>query len=219
MDSKWREILEKVERSELTPEEGASQMAKAARQIRTALPPTSAPAQPDEKHTSDPEIVEDFESVYAFWRNWWILPLSAGAIVFVLGTVLIAWGSQSGHMVWLFCGTFPLLLGLGVMLISFWSRTARWLHIRIRDQDGSHPTRVAISMPIPIQLIGWGLKTFGHFIPGLREQPQVYNSLPEIMQALEKSGDPLVVEINQKNGDEVRPHYSSALLLLSGYPT
>jgi hypothetical protein len=199
-----------VERGELTPEEGATQMANATRQIPVApatpnLPaPLPALGMPSQGQASEPEVVEDFESVYAFWRNWWILPLSVGAIVFVLGTILIAWGSQSGMMFWLFCGIFPLLLGLGVMMVSFWSRTARWLHIRIRESKGAKPTRVAISMPIPIQLIGWGLKTFGQYIPGLREQPQVYNSLPEIMQALEKSGDPLVVEVNEKNGDEVR---------------
>lgn len=209
MDSKWREILEKVERGELTPEAGAAEMAKTARQMPVGAPPEPAAPPPAsgisrDEGSAQAEVVEDFESVYAFWRSWWILPLSVGAIVFVFGTILIAWGNQSGHTFWLFCGILPLLVGLGVMFVSFWSRTARWLHIRIRESKGDHPTRVAISMPIPIQLIGWGLKTFGHYIPGLREQPQVYNMLPEIMNALEKSSDPLIIEVNGENGDEVR---------------
>jgi hypothetical protein len=213
MDSKWREILEKVERGELTPEEGAAEMAKSARPITAqpaspstptppsaelAVPPT--PAQAD----SEPEVVEDFESVYAFWRNWWVLPLSVGALIFVVGAVLVALGNQPNQGFWLFCGLFPLLLGLGVMFVSFWSRTARWLHVRVREHKGDHLNRVAISMPIPIQLIGWGLKTFGSRIPGLRERPELYKSIPDILRALDKNGDPLVIEVNEKNGDEVR---------------
>jgi len=209
MDSLSREVLEKVERGELTPEEGAARMAQAARQFPAPQGAAGQVGADDEARQAPPapEVVEDFESVYAFWRSWWVLPLSLGALVFVLGAVLIAWGNQSSRMFWAFCGTFPLLLGLAVMFVSFWSRTARWVHVRIRQQgDGQDkkPRRIAISLPIPAQLIGWGLKTFGDKIPGLREKPEVYRSIPEIMDALEHTCDPLTVEVNEPNGDEVR---------------
>jgi len=227
MEIKWREILEKVERGELSPEEGAARMAQATRQmpadageesparespVKESLEGNPGPlAAPGAKSsTTEAEVVEDFESVYAFWRSWWVLPLSVGAIIFVLGASLEAWANATQHGFWMVCGVFPLLLGIIVLVLSFWSRTARWLHIRVRAAQGAHgtggkpATRVAISMPIPAQTIGWMLKLFGRFIPGLRDQPQVYNMIPEMMAALDKSGDPLVVEVNDKNGDEVR---------------
>ena len=211
MESKWREILEKVERGEMSPEEGARQMAQSTREMpmepapdapsTSSVPAVIASPQPEA------EVVEDFNSVYAFWRNWWVVPLSIGAIIFVLGASLESWANATQHGFWMVCGVFPLLLGVIVLVLSFWSRTARWLHVRIREANstsGTRATKVAVSMPIPTQTIGWMLKLFGRFIPGLRDQPQIYTMIPEMMAALDKSGDPLVVEVNDKNGDEVR---------------
>jgi hypothetical protein len=227
MDANSREILAKVERGELTPAEGAALMAGSAQQLpedgqpletaqveNPALPEGPAPAQdpnPAPGAESEPgpapqaEVVEDFQSLVGRWKQWWVVPLCAGAVIFILGAIWIAWGNYSQRLFWFYCGVFPLLLGLGVMLLAFWSRQSRWLHVRIKsDKNGRHE-RIAISMPLPTHLVGWILKTFGRKIPGLREQPEVIDSMPDIMAALDQTGgEPLIVEVNDKNCDEVK---------------
>ena len=213
MDTKLREILEKVERGELTPTEAAALLAQNSEPIQPQpgaiqeqpLPKPAADQEvPPTPPSSEPEVVEDFEGFTARWKNWWVVPLWIGAGVFVLGAIWIAWGNYSQHFFWFYCGIFPLLLGLGVMGVSFWSRQARWLHVRIKSDRHGRRERIAISMPLPITLVGWFLKTFGARIPGLREQHDVIDTLPEMLAALDKNGDPLIVEVNDKGGEEVR---------------
>jgi hypothetical protein len=225
MDEKSREILKKVERGELTPAEGAALMAAAARELPLerrpaadqdgypALPEGTGTGQKDQPPTesntsssfsSEPEVLEDFSGLGERWRNWWIYPLSAGAGIFVLGAIVMAWGNYSQHLFWLYCGIIPLLLGFGVMFLAYWSRKSRWLHVRIRSEKGDRHDRIAISMPLPTHLTGWFITTFGHLIPGLREQSEVIDAMPEIMAALDQTEDPLIVEVNDPNGDEVK---------------
>src|SRR5512141_2121130 len=111
MDPKWREILEKIERGELTPEEGASRMGQtgeqpaeplpAPAQIVVASPPASSQnaestAQPPfqtEEHAPAPDPA--FESRLNYWKRWWQVPLFAGIGIFLLGAALVAWGHSS----------------------------------------------------------------------------------------------------------------------------
>ena len=219
MDAKTKEILEKVERGELTPTEAAALLAQKPGEALAASPALTStsgqaagPADPGSVSAVDnagrpgfePEVVENFEDFAARWKTWWVIPLWIGAGVFVLGAIWIAWGNYSQRLFWFYCGIFPLLLGLGVMLVAFWSRQARWLHVRIKSDKSGRKERIAISMPLPTHLVGWIIKTFGRKIPGLREQPNVIDTMPEIMAALDKNGDPLIVEVNGDDGEEVR---------------
>jgi hypothetical protein len=196
MDPTWRDILEKVERGELTPEEGAALMKQEAH----------APVQPViDVLPADmpPEDDPDFEKRMNYFKRWWVLPLWAGAGIFIFGALLLAWGSSSKLMFWFVCGFFPLLFGLLVMLLAFWSQSAHWVHVRVRSKHEGKTTRVAISMPLPIRLTGWILSTFGSSIPGLREQPHVIEVLPELFRELDRTRGPIVVEVND-NEDVVQ---------------
>jgi hypothetical protein len=225
MDVKSREILERVERGELTPAEGAALMAGTAGQIPQKpqtqaasfpapslpdgfkagqAPSPSAGAEQEPASTPEPEVVEDFQNLAGYWKSWWVFPLWAGTGIFILGAILMTWGNYSQRLFWFYCGALPLLLGLGVMLLAFWSRQSRWLHVRINAQKAGRHDHIAISMPLPTHLIGWTMKTFGRLIPGLREQPEVIDSMPDIMSALDQTSDPLIVEVNEKNGDVVK---------------
>ncbi len=230
---KWREILEKVERGELTAEEGAALMNQGAAEAQTmgAVPATPAvaaipaiPAEPseapaeaaapeaapaasatwDETPRDDPELDERLE----YWKRWWLVPLWVGMGVFLVGAALIAWGHTSQHVFWFVCGFFPLLLGLLGMFLSWWSQTARWLHVRVHDTKGGKVNRVTISMPVPIRLAGWFLRVFGDTIPGLRDQKNVREMLPSLLSALEKDREPMSIEVNEKDGSEVRVYFT-----------
>jgi hypothetical protein len=203
MDPKWREILEKVERGELTPEDGAAQM----RQEPSASVPPQSETPPNPAGGSEnipPEPDPGFESRLNYWKRWWILPLWGGVGIFLLGALLIAWGNAGKQVFWFVCGFFPLLLGLLVMLLAWWSQTARWVHVRVQSNKEGRKARVAISMPLPIRFTGWILSTFGSSIPGLREQPNVTEMLPELFHELSHNREPIVVEVNDNEDEKVQ---------------
>jgi hypothetical protein len=213
MESKWREILEQVERGELTPEQGAELLAAQTRQFETEGPVQVKSLSVDlqgqeeprtEKTSPEAEVVDDYQSVMSFWKNWWTIPLWAGVIVCILSGLVMSSASASGNMFWFYCAMLPAMLGAIAIVLAFWSRKSRWVHIRIREDENGRKKNIAISMPLPTELVGWVMATFGDKIPGLRDQPEVIKMMPEIMKTIQETGDPLVVEVNDKDGSEVR---------------
>jgi hypothetical protein len=212
MDTKWREILEQVERGEMTPEQGAELLAAQTRQFdaeadqpqTNRTPAGQAGGVQPQPPVAGTELVEDFNSALSSWKNWWMLPLLAGILICAFSGLAMSSAVSSERMFWFYCSIIPAMLGAIVVILSIWSRKSRWVHVRVRDAEGGRKKNVNISLPIPTNLVGWVLHTFGHQIPGLREQPEVIRMMPEMMKALEESGDPLVVEVNDKDGSEVR---------------
>jgi hypothetical protein len=78
------------------------------------------------------------------------------------------------------------------------------VHVRVREQKGGTTNRVTISMPLPIRLVGWAFRIFGDRIPGLNEHKAVRDSLPALFAELEHNREPIAVEVNEKDGSEVR---------------
>ena len=197
MDPTWHDILEKVERGELTPEEGAALMKQG-----TPVPvPDRIDIQPVDL---PPDADPGYEKRMNYWKRWWIIPLWVGVGIFIFGALLLAWGSSAKHIFWFVCGFFPLLFGLMLMLLAWWSQSAHWVHVRVRSKHEGHSTRVAISLPLPIRLTGWILKMFGSYIPGLHDQPHVIEMLPELFRELDRNRMPIVVEVNDSDDEEVQ---------------
>lgn len=105
---------------------------------------------------------------FSRWRRFWQIPLWIGvAITIVSGAAMfLAWQSQ-GFGILFACTWFPFLLGVGVMALAWSTRRLPWLHIRVQQKPGGRPERIAISLPLPLGLIGWGLRTFKHKIPNM----------------------------------------------------
>jgi len=224
MAENWREILDKVARGELTAEQGAVLMGGGKLEAEAAPAPpapepapephsqpepppsgpsfarASAPAGASPEPDSDPELSSRLE----YWKRWWLIPLWIGLGIFIAGAGLIAWGYTSQRTFWFVCGFLPLLFGLLGIVVSWWSQTARWVHVRVHSQKGGTTNRVTVSMPLPIRLVDWGLRIFGDRIPGLNEHKAVRDSLPALFTELEHNREPIAVEVNEKDGTEVR---------------
>jgi hypothetical protein len=204
----WREILEKVERGELSAEEGAALMGRSPANPATgsagaASGASTAPAkQAPTTQTANPD--QEMKTRLAYWKRWWMLPLWVGMGIFLVGAALVAWGHAGQHNFWFVCGFLPLLLGLLAMFLSWWSQTAHWLHVRVNPTRGNPSKRVNISMPIPIRLAGWLLRNFGDRIPGLKDQAHVREALPALFKAMDQEDAPLVVEVNEEDGSQVQ---------------
>jgi hypothetical protein len=115
------------------------------------------------------------------WRRWWAIPAAAGAALVVLGALLMflawrAWDFSLGFV----CAWVPFLVGVAVMGFALLSRRMRWLHLRVSSDRGDRPRRIAISMPLPIRFIRWGIRFANSRSAAMRE-----HNVDEMVQILE----------------------------------
>jgi hypothetical protein len=94
----------------------------------------------------------------------------------------------------------PFFIGIAMMAISFQSSKSVWLHVRIKQKPGESPQRINISLPLPLSLTRWAMSTFGHRIPGLKDQP--VEEYSEILRNLSPE-EPFYVHIDDDDGEEV----------------
>ncbi len=143
--------------------------------LATGIPPVEPPPQEPAPSTGKaseppargevlppPTIGPDF----ARWRSFWQIPLWIGVGITVFSGVLmfLAWQTRGFGLLFA-CTWFPFLFGVAVLALAWGTRNLPWLHIRVQQKPGERPQRIAISLPLPLGVIGWGLRTFKHKIP------------------------------------------------------
>jgi hypothetical protein len=129
--------------------------------------------------------------------------LWAGVGVTILGGVLmfLAW-QGGGFGFWFACAWLPFLFGVAVMALAWSTRSLPWLHLRVYQKEGQRPQRIAISLPLPLGVISWALRTFKHKIP---ETGNV--NIEEMVMALKhvSPDTPFSVDVNEgENGERVQ---------------
>jgi hypothetical protein len=214
MNSEAINILNQVKSGELSPEEGARRLQElestAGAPVAAAY--STAAAFEGKAEGFDQPVVEtgsggqedthqNDESLpdLGWWKKGWLIPFWAGTAVLVLSALWMGSAYTSRNFFWFYCSWLPMLLGLIVLFLSWWSQQARWVHVRVKDAGG---TRVAISLPLPLGLAGRLLRVFGRFIPNM-DRPALEN-LPEILDSLAKEKGPTTVEVDEKDGSRVR---------------
>jgi hypothetical protein len=165
------------------------------------LPPERESGEPATRGEviSPPTIGPDFSR----WRRFWQIPLWVGVGVTIVSGILmfLAW-QGSGFGFWFACSWLPFLLGVAVMALAWSTRNLPWLHIRIAQKPGERPQHITISLPLPLGVISWALRTFKHKIPGTGEV-----NLEEMVMALKHvSPDaPFSVDVEEgKDGERVQ---------------
>ena len=158
-----------------------------------AAPPEAAPAE-----TAAPDVDLDH------WRRWWIGPMWIGIGILLVGTLLMYGAYQAGGFgFWFACATLPFWVGVLVMALAGFSQSARWLHIRVKTGQAEWPRTIAISFPLPIKLTAWFLRTFGRYIPKLRD-----TGVDELIMALGEhtsATEPLYIKVDEgADGERVQ---------------
>jgi len=122
---------------------------------------------------------------YEHWK--WLFLAAALAI-----TAFGGWLGMLGGWWWLFGG--PTLF-LGVFLLTLAAATSQspWLHIRVNTGQDAWPRKIWLSIPVPIRMAAWGLRTWGPKIKGLQD-----TGVDELLLAMQgniSKDQPLVVEV------------------------
>lgn len=192
-ETSFMQILEQIEKGQLSPDEGVNWLNQAS-----AAPQANVRIEVDtdeDEETKSPPHISDAE--LNRWRKWWTYPMYAGIAVVVLAALWMNSTYQnSGYGFWFFCSWVPLALGILLISLSWLSQKGPWIHVRVKGKEN-----VAISMPAPLGLAGWALRTFGHYIPHLER-----TSVDEIITALDqsvKSDAPLYINVDDEDGEHV----------------
>lgn len=140
------------------------------------------------------------------YRRFWKIPF------FISLTVLLLFGfwlraiylSSEGAITFAFICIWSLFMFAGfVTLLSFLSRRSTWLHVRVKERNG---TRIAISMPLPLRLANWGIGIAKGFVDDntrghLTMASEFINAARDTMS--EPGADPLFIDVDDDDGDHV----------------
>lgn len=209
------QILEMIERGTISAEQGI-QLLNAINGGPQELPQTASAPEPEplpafESAAEEPSAKEAPPAASPAspnvnrWRNWWQIPLWVGVIITVGSALLMylaytAAAAANGNYFWFACTWFPFLMGVALLALAATSRSARWLHVRITQAPGETPQHINISMPIPLRLAAWFMRTFRHRIHGLDQVPDVDG----LLEALRKTtpDEPFYVVVNDEEDGE-----------------
>ena len=146
----------------------------------------------------------DFEEVKARAQRFAMLPVWIGVAFTVLGAYwMYTLVRNANYDFWFFCAWFPLLLGILLVAISAGGMNSRWLYLNVNQQQGEWPEHITLGFPIPLGIIGWFLRNFGHYIRGMDK-----TNVDEILMALSMANhldEPLIVDVDEgDHGEQVQ---------------
>ncbi len=151
-----------------------------------------------------PKPDPEFTNKVNRFRRLWLIPLSIGLVLTVLG----AWWMysamlNSGYGFWFLCAWFPFLLGVLIVTIGAISKTSRWIYVNVEQKPGERPRHIVFAFPIPSALLRWGIRNFGHNIP-----PEHRDTADIAMKAIFEEdsafNEPLYVDVHDEDGEHVQ---------------
>jgi hypothetical protein len=169
-----------------------------------SIVPPPPPPPPEEDYNPPPQPDPEFTKKVNRFRRLWLIPLTAGILLTVLG----AWWMytamlDSGYGFWFLCAWFPFLLGVLFVTLGAISKTSRWIYVNVEQRPGERPRRIVFAFPIPSALLRWGIRNFGHNIP-----PEHRDKADIAMKAIfEEEGaftEPLFVDVHDDDGEHVQ---------------
>jgi hypothetical protein len=209
------EVLRRVERGELTAEEGAVLLGALERgQQLPSFEPKTAPdavraaavaiSEPVGEPASNTDPVQgdvlpnNFLTEVQIRRRKliWLIPFLFGLWLTSLGGVWMVRGYQKAGLGWGFwLSWIPFLIGVGIMVLGWGMRRGCWLHVRVHQKEGSKPRNINLSFPIPLRLTGWFFRNFGDKIPNMKDK-----HIDEILEAIETGitpDAPMIVQVDE----------------------
>ncbi len=203
-----RQILKMVEDGKISADE-AMTLIKALEQnpAETEMEILEAAPTPKSETTAAPDVSTSldagFEEVKQRARRFAMIPLWIGVASAVLFAGLMYWAMQSsGFGFWFYCLTFPFLLGVLLIAISAGGMSSRWLFVDVHQKPGERPQRITLGFPVPLGLVAWFVRNFGHHIRGMDRKRT--NEIVEMIKLTASSNAPLIVNAqDDEDGERV----------------
>jgi hypothetical protein len=211
------EILQKVEKGEISPDEASRYLDELdddelvvqsihSPETSPEAIPTQVASQPIE--VIPPPVGAKGEIPFAinnerlkYWKVWWLFPLSIGIIFTLLGAYWMYRGYLLAGFGWGFWFSwFPFGFGVLVTALSAGGRTSRWVHVRVTQKPGKKPGKIAISFPLVMAT--WIVNIVAQFKGGNKDMGRFNEVMYTVNQAL-NSDEPMHVQVNEKDGEEV----------------
>jgi SHOCT-like domain len=143
------------------------------------------------KGSSSPE----FEEVKERARRFAMLPLGIGIVLTVLASYwLFLLVQNANYGFWFVFAWIPLLLGVLLVALSAGGMNARWLYVNVEQESGEWPQHITLGFPIPLGLLGWVLRNFGHYARGM-DRTRVEGILTLLATA--DAHGPLIVNVDE----------------------
>lgn len=137
------------------------------------------------------------------YRQLWRVPfsISLGVLGFSAMILLSLRGAKDRRGRFIKTLTLPItiLAALGA-LISYWSKSAPWIHVRVQEEDGQ---RFAISLPLPLQPVRGGIDLARQWVTD-DKSGDILDAASEFLAAIDAQevGDPLTIDVD--DGDKVQ---------------
>jgi hypothetical protein len=143
----------------------------------------------------------EFEEVKARAQKFAMIPVWIGVVFTVLGAYwMFALVQNANYGFWFFCAWFPLLLGLLILALTSGGKSSRWLYVNVDQRSGEWPSHITLGFPIPLGIIKWFLKNFGHYVRG-KDRYDVEGIL-ETLSLAENLDEPLIVNVDEGDGGD-----------------
>jgi hypothetical protein len=147
-----------------------------------------------ESSRPDPEL----EKRIGRYRGLWLLPLTAGLLLTVLGAYwMYSAMINSGFGFWFLISWLPFLIGVAITAFAVESKTSKWVYVNVNQKTNDWPRHIVVAFPIPTGILRWSMKNFGHNIP-FEYREQADDALKMILEDGTFS-DPLVVDVDDES--------------------
>ncbi|MBV6396037.1 MAG: hypothetical protein HFACDABA_01625 [Anaerolineales bacterium] len=200
-------ILKMVEEGRISAEQALTLFRALEENVEPALEvyqPESASGGEGSGFASGPVDAPEFEEVKARARQFAMIPLWIGVALTVLFAGLMYWAlATSGFGFWFYCLTFPFLLCVFVVALAAGGMNSRWLFVDVQQKPGETPGRITLGFPVPLGLVAWILRNFGHHIRGLGS-PENAQAIASMLNRTITSDAPLIVNVDDDDGEKVR---------------
>lgn len=204
MGEEQLQILKMLEEGQIGAEEAAALLA-ALRPEAAEEPPQDESGEGEGPDRAEAVVGEaapapEWEGPPARWSRFWIYPALVGGGLLILGAVVLGvCYAASARPGWRVCGWLPMILGLLVALLAWWSRNARWLHLRVKEKGERN---IAFSFPLPLTLTAWVVRIIRPHVPQLKE-----TGVDEMILALRdtKQDEPFFLDVqDDEDGEHVQ---------------
>jgi hypothetical protein len=140
---------------------------------------------------------------YSRFRRFWRIPfiIAAGSLLLSgLGLAFMYQADERVAALGFLCIWSIFVLAFVATILILLARRAPWLHVRVQERDGQ---RIAISLPLPLQIAHWVLGVARYFVP--KEQAMHLETAAAFVSAMQENPDqePIIIDVDDDDGDKV----------------